>query len=86
MTVSMAAVDAASGASAAGASGTATAVPVVVLVVSPAVLFVVHFLVVWVELATVVDEEERWLTRRNDGRRRRRLQLAIGDQILFQLQ
>lgn len=82
----MAAVDAASGAGAAGASGTATAVPVVVLAVIAAVIFVVHFLIVWVELAAVVDEEERWLTRRNDGRRRRWLQLSIGDQILFQLQ
>lgn len=78
--------DATTGAGAAGASGAAAAVPVVVLVVIATVLFVVHFLIMWVELAAVVDQEERRLTRRNDGRRRRRLQLSVRDQILFQLQ
>lgn len=55
MTVSMAAIDAATGASAARTGGTATAVPIIVLVVIVAFLDVVHFLIVRVKLAAVVD-------------------------------
>lgn len=39
-----------------------------------------------VELAAVVDEEERWLTRGDNRRRRRRFQLAVRNQRLLELQ
>lgn len=79
-------VEAATGACAAGASGAAATIPIVVLAVFAVVVFVVHFLVVLVELAAVVNQEERWLTRWHNWRRRRRLKLPVGDQILLQLQ
>lgn len=82
------AVDAATGAGAAGASGAAATISVIVLIVFAAVVvvFVVHGLVVGVELAAVVDQEERRLTRGHHWRGRRWFQLSVGDQILLQLQ